>query len=667
MESKWYILIEICLCIIISFILVYYYSRRGTNPLAMITAGVTWSLNFILIVFIPFDIYYTYSDTKKDNSVNDILTIGYKFIYWSLFLCSWIFVPLMQEYEDSGDFTKKRKFFRSIRNNIIFYTILGIIFIVFIVVAFIYYKGVVDSLKTFVFSLMNCSYLIGLLLFYFLFGYSIISLPKKTFYKTNYEKQIQYLEWRAIDLKNNLDKIQGELVDDGYLLQSTLEHFQIMKRVRKSKTFEDDEEKKDGEQSEKEIRKSRNNSLSSPILQDYADIINERYDYLYDNAKVFGINLKRNTVDNDKDPLESVEDLIKLNRKINKNEWDNLRIQIRIRNQYTHWLVLSTVLSYEKNQGNHIEITSTINDEKLLPNNENIEQNVQQEQVPDDENYIVDDAFIPYKDMSSFKLFYYRKLRRVVLFIYTSIIVLCGLLTLISQVGAIPIFKFSLYGKIVKAVIEKDLGILGLHFFIMIPIIFLFVMSIYTFFKLKISGYFYMYKNKQTDSVSLMYFSTNLCRISFSICLDFIFNIRVEFDKDNDDYYYYQNITNITNNTNYTNFTDFIGNITKKFPKNETQIQTILEFNDKDETSLFFKIYNYSSLILFVYVLILLFKLPQRIAKLCGKRIFEAESDESMNEIKEGHDYFMEINKEYEGGIIPKEVLILPEDKYNRA
>jgi len=34
------------------------------------------------------------------------------------------------------------------------------------------------------------------------------------------------------------------------------------------------------------------------------------------------------------------------------------------------------------------------------------------------------------------------------------------------------------------------------------------------------------------------------------------------------------------------------------------------------------------------YVLILIVKLPQRIAKLCGKRIFEAESDESMNDIK---------------------------------
>ena len=34
-----------------------------------------------------------------------------------------------------------------------------------------------------------------------------------------------------------------------------------------------------------------------------------------------------------------------------------------------------------------------------------------------------------------------------------------------------------------------------------------------------------MYKNRQTDSVTLMYFSTNLCRISFSICLDVILNI----------------------------------------------------------------------------------------------------------------------------------------------
>ena len=116
----WYILIEIFICFIISFILVYFYSRRGTNPLALITAGVTWGLNFILIVFIPYDIYYTYH-TQNNEEIENLLYYGYQIVYWTIFISSWIFIPLMQEYEDSGDFTKKKKFIRSIKNNLIFY------------------------------------------------------------------------------------------------------------------------------------------------------------------------------------------------------------------------------------------------------------------------------------------------------------------------------------------------------------------------------------------------------------------------------------------------------------------------------------------------------------------------------------------------------------------
>ena len=228
---------------------------------------------------------------------------------------------------------------------------------------------------------------------------------------------------------------------------------------------------------------------------------------------------------------------------------------------------------------------------------------------------------------------------------------------MISQIGTF--FNFSLYGKVVKAVVKKNLGILGLHFFIMIPIIFLFIMSIYTFFKLKISGYFYMYKNRQTDSVTLMYFSTNLCRLSFSICLDFIFNIQIEFNKDkNTNKNEENNQANIFGNATY-NVMNFIAknkNIT-------TQIQHELNF-DSEDTGLFFKIYKYAPLILIVYVLILIVKLPQRIAKLCGKRIFDSDSDESMDEIKEGHDYYMEINKKYDGGVMPAQYLVLPKGKY---
>ena len=204
-------------------------------------------------------------------------------------------------------------------------------------------------------------------------------------------------------------------------------------------------------------------------------------------------------------------------------------------------------------------------------------------------------------------------------------------MTLVSQFGAI--FERSLYGYILRALIDGNLGILGLHFFIMIPMIFLFILSIYTFFKLNISGYFYMYKNRQTDSVSLMYFSTNLCRISFSICLDFIFNIDSQFEKN-------------------------------EIPV-PTQIQKILSFEVNKEKT-YFKLYRFLPAILVLYVIILLFKIPQRIAKCCGKNIFSVESEESMDEINEGHDYYMEFNQKYKGEMIPREKLILPEDKYNK-
>ena len=419
MEPKYYILLEILVCIILSFILVYFYSRRGTNPLALITAGVTWSLNFILIVFIPYDIYYSYKEDAEDESVENILTVGYYIIYWSLFICSWIFVPLMQEYEDSGDFTKKKKFIHSIKSNLIFYGVLGVISILFLIIAFFilpylpesitgYSKEEIQnfsSFQAFAFELMNFSYLIGLLLFYFLFGYSIITLPMKNFYKTKYDYQIKYLEWRVIDLKHNLEKIQKELVEDGYKLQKTLQEIKVTKRVNLSKQFDEDNDIEKEQDKKEEINTNEEEEFSlfsSNNLSDYSIVMKERLDYLLENKETFGIKLSKNTVDNTCEPLASVSELIKLNRKINKNEWDVLRIKIRIRNQYKHWLTLCTILNLENGEdSSHIEITSKNEEEGLIPNDEkqNSDNNPEEGLINNDNKPELDGDFIPMKNI----------------------------------------------------------------------------------------------------------------------------------------------------------------------------------------------------------------------------------------------------------------------------
>ena len=515
--------------------------------------------------------------------------------------------------------------------------VLGVISILFLIIAFFilpylpesitgYSKEEIQnfsSFQAFAFELMNFSYLIGLLLFYFLFGYSIITLPMKNFYKTKYDYQIKYLEWRVIDLKHNLEKIQKELVEDGYKLQKTLQEIKVTKRVNLSKQFDEDNDIEKEQDKKEEINTNEEEDFSlfsSNNLSDYSIVMKERLDYLLENKETFGIKLSKNTVDNTCEPLASVSELIKLNRKINKNEWDVLRIKIRIRNQYKHWLTLCTILNLENGEdSSHIEITSKNEEEGLIPNDEkqNSDNNPEEGLINNDNKPELDGDFIPMKNMSKIKIFYYQKLRRPILYIYFGILVFGGILTLVSQFGAI--FERSLYGYILRALIDGNLGILGLHFFIMIPMIFLFILSIYTFFKLNISGYFYMYKN--------------LCRISFSICLDFIFNIDSQFEKN-------------------------------EIPV-PTQIQKILSFEVNKEKT-YFKLYRFLPAILVLYVIILLFKIPQRIAKCCGKNIFSVESEESMDEINEGHDYYMEFNQKYKGEMIPREKLILPEDKYNK-
>jgi len=70
-----------------------------------------------------------------------------------------------------------------------------------------------------------------------------------------------------------------------------------MKRVNKSKSLDDEEIEEDKDNQEKQSNKnekSRNSSFSSSVLTDYSQVITERFNYLYDNADVFGIDLKRN-------------------------------------------------------------------------------------------------------------------------------------------------------------------------------------------------------------------------------------------------------------------------------------------------------------------------------------------------------------------------------------
>ena len=162
---------------------------------------------------------------------------------------------------------------------------------------------------------------------------------------------------------------------------------------------------------------------------------------------------------------------------------------------------------------------------------------------------------------------------------------------------------------------------------------------------MKLSGFLYMCGPRQTDSVSLMYFCTNLCRISFSICLNLI-QIRNAYDTDNSySDTYIEKYLNIS-------------------------LHVLNDDNENIVTSEFYFFYiinKFAPFFLLLFVVLIAFKVPESIEKTCKFKIFNSYGITIEDEIKEGHDYYMEINKKLNGEMIKvDDDLKLPEDKYNK-
>ena len=139
MEIYLYIFLEGIICLILATILIFFYVRKGTNKIVILTSIFTWFLNFLMITLLPYDIWLTNklkSNTilsESEEKTTQIIKACYNITYWIIFFSTWIFIPLLKKYESSGEFTKWDKFIYSIKSNLILYgTVLLISIILFI-------------------------------------------------------------------------------------------------------------------------------------------------------------------------------------------------------------------------------------------------------------------------------------------------------------------------------------------------------------------------------------------------------------------------------------------------------------------------------------------------------------------------------------------------------
>ena len=578
-KITYYLEIEgLCLIIIIILILLYYL-RKNINPIVFLLTLVSWIFNAFIIVLLPYDIYLSNYDKQNllVNKLKNNIRLLYSIIYWTTMICSWILIPLMTKYEGSGYFTRKEKLLDSIKKNLLFYGIVILIGISLFALA--YFKLKEEYINYFLKNCFNFTYLYGFFFLILLLGYSIPKLPKNIYDKIFYEKEVKKIENDTKNLKHKLDKVNKDLLEAYYKMIDIKEQIEINREMdaKNLKGLED---------------KIKDTNINDSKIIIYEKYITKRINYIKKNESVFGIKLKKFQNKSEEVSLKNIIDIIaSLNIILKENEWDNLLLQYQIQSSYNEWCFLKTIIIKGKNYKSSL-IDQALRDSKIkLMENED---------------------FIPIKNISTCKVLYYMKIYPIILFLFSSIFLFLGIIILLSEICISLPWKISIF-NILKYWIEN---VFIIHVFVICSIFIFFLLCLYALMNLKLTKNYRVHGPRQTDAISILYFTSNFNRIIFPLCLNIIFMI------------------------NHGN------DVTKK---------TCLEsdFGININNQILVLISKYSPLVLIVFVILNTFGVFSKIIDCFSvETLSSIFFDNKKSEINEGFEYLMEINKKNNGRLL---------------
>jgi hypothetical protein len=134
------------------------------------------------------------------------------FVYWVTFLLTYIFIPLTQEYVAAGEFTKRGRLCASIKINMIFYAVMGLI--AFGALAYVVI-GLEQGLWDLMPVLISLANTMGLSIVILLLGYGTAEVPRAVWKQSNPEQVLRRLYFKA-------PQHDGNLFDARILLTDTL-------------------------------------------------------------------------------------------------------------------------------------------------------------------------------------------------------------------------------------------------------------------------------------------------------------------------------------------------------------------------------------------------------------------------------------------------------------
>uniref|UniRef100_A0A2P2M4N3 LMBR1 domain-containing protein 2 homolog A n=1 Tax=Rhizophora mucronata TaxID=61149 RepID=A0A2P2M4N3_RHIMU len=190
-----------------------YFSGPEVPRYVLFTVGYTWFSSLAVIILVPADIW-----TTKFDLDNSGISFFWSWSYWSTFLLTWAVVPLIQGFEDAGDFTVTERLKTSIHANLVFYLIVGSFGLFGLILLIMMHKIRSGSVLGFA---MACSNTFGLVTGAFLLGFGLSEIPKGLRRNADWTIRQKVLSHKIAKMAVKLDDAHQELSNAIVVAQAT--------------------------------------------------------------------------------------------------------------------------------------------------------------------------------------------------------------------------------------------------------------------------------------------------------------------------------------------------------------------------------------------------------------------------------------------------------------
>ncbi|RLN09474.1 hypothetical protein C2845_PM11G25160 [Panicum miliaceum] len=190
-----------------------YFAGPAVPRYVVATVGYAWFCSLSIIILVPADIWTTLTGSAKGG-----IGFFWSWSYWSTFILTWAVVPTIQGYEDAGDFTVKERLKTSIHMNLLFYSIVGAIGLIGLILLLIMHRAWDGGIVGFA---MACSNTFGLVTGAFLLGFGLSEIPRNIWKNADWSHRQKVLSHRVAKMAVKLDSAHQEYSNAIVVAQAT--------------------------------------------------------------------------------------------------------------------------------------------------------------------------------------------------------------------------------------------------------------------------------------------------------------------------------------------------------------------------------------------------------------------------------------------------------------